>query len=82
VSAVLRGEVIRTAYKPYPGSNVGQIIATGGLRQAMRRVDQSRSADDNHRLAAERLAERLGVRVVEEVDSNDSGTVRRFSVIG
>jgi hypothetical protein len=81
MGAMLRGETIRTAYKPYPGSNVGQIIATGGLRQAMRRVDQSRSADDNHRLAAERLAERLGVRVVEEVQSNDSGTRRRFSVI-
>jgi hypothetical protein len=75
------GATIRTAYKPYPGSNVGQVIATGGGRQAMRRVDQSRSAEANHRLAAERLAERLGVQVVEEVDSNDAGTVRRFTVI-
>jgi hypothetical protein len=73
--------MIRTAYKPYPGSNVGQVVATGGGRQAARRVDPARSVDANHRLAAERLAERLGVRVVEEVDSNDSGTRRRFTVI-
>ncbi len=72
---------IRTAYKPYPGSNVGQIIATAAGRQAMRRVEQAQSSDTNHLMAAVRLADRLGVRVVAEVESNDAGTVRRFSVV-
>jgi hypothetical protein len=75
------GETIRTAYAPYPGSNVGQIIARGGLRQAMSRWNQSLSAAENHKRAAEHLAQRLGVRVVAEVHSNDAGTRRRFSVI-
>ena len=73
---------IRTAYKSYPNSNVGQIIATAAGRQAMRRVDQSQSSGrpitDGRGV---RLADRLGVRVVAEVESNDAGTVRRFSVV-
>jgi hypothetical protein len=72
---------IRTAYKPYPGSNVGQVVATASGRQAARRVDQSMRAEENHRAAALILAARLGVPLGEEVESNDSGTVRRFAVL-
>jgi hypothetical protein len=72
---------IRTHYRAYPGSNVGQVVALANGRQRSTRWDQAQTSDTNHLMAAVRLAERLGVRVVAEVYSNDSGTRRRFSVI-
>jgi uncharacterized membrane protein YoaK (UPF0700 family) len=68
--------VIRTSYRPYPGSNVGQIIATGAGRRAMTRINQALSADENHRVAAARLAGILGVVIGAEIESNDAGTRR------
>jgi hypothetical protein len=72
---------IRTAYKPYPGSNVGQIIATAAGRRAATRCNQALRSEENHRAAALKLAARLGLALGAEVESNDSGTVRRFGVL-
>lgn len=52
---------IRTRYATHPGSNVGDILATGGGRQHRRRIDQSQHLDDEHRAAALTLAARLGI---------------------
>jgi len=74
---------IRTAYKSHPNSNVGQVVATAAGRQATRRIDQAQSSDQNFAAAARLLADRLGIREdakIVETDSNDSGTVRRFTV--
>lgn len=51
---------IRTRYANHPGSNVGDIVATGGGRSHRRRIDQSLTMDANHRAAAVTLAGRMG----------------------
>lgn len=52
---------IRTKYAPYPGSNVGQILARGLGRRTSKRYDQALNTEANHRAGAERLATRLGL---------------------
>jgi hypothetical protein len=72
-------DVIRTAYKPYPGSNVGKVVAYGAGRQLSTRWNQALSSDKNHARAATRLALSLGVVLGDEIGSNDPGTRRTFA---
>lgn len=46
---------IITTYRPHPTSNVGTIVARGMGKQKSTRVDQSRSTDANHGIAAANL---------------------------
>lgn len=50
---------VTTHYESYPNSNVGKVVAKFGGRQATVRVDQALNSEGNHRLAAERLLDRL-----------------------
>lgn len=58
---------ISTRYQSHPGSNVGDVRATGsGLRRLVR-CDQSIYQLDNHRRAAEKVAEALNVTIDDTV---------------
>lgn len=76
---------IRTRYATHPGSNVGDILATGGGRTHRRRIDQSLNLDANHRAAAVTLAARLTIpadRVVSPWDLPAGGSVSGFTWTG
>lgn len=51
---------IRTRYAVHPGSNVGDILATGAGRSHRRRINQAHPLEREHREAAVTLAGRIG----------------------
>lgn len=58
--------LIRTRYKSHPsGSNVGNIEARLSGTRRIVRSDQSLSSIDNHRRAAEKIAEHFGLTIVD-----------------
>lgn len=80
----MRDLTIRTRYATHPGSNVGDILATGGGRSHRRRIDQSTHLEDNYRAAAVTLAGRMGYpESAVPVESTRAGNgARLFTLTG
>lgn len=58
--------VIRTRYKSHPGSNVGDIEArVSGTRRTVR-CNQALTTTENHRRAADKIADHFGLTIQGE----------------